>query len=57
MLHIKIKKDVSKNIPELLQDLGKQINIKEKIYVSNYHGFCRSILKNTVIDYILHCRI
>ena len=26
----KIKKDVSKNIPELLQDLGKQINIKEK---------------------------
>ena len=29
-----IKKDVSKNIPELLQDLGKQINIKEKIYVS-----------------------
>ena len=41
----KIKKDVSKNIPELLQDLGKQINIKEKIYVSNYHGFCRSILK------------
>lgn len=41
----KIKKDVSKNIPELLQDLGKQINIKEKIYVSNYHGFNKSILK------------
>lgn len=41
----KIKKDVSKNVPELLKDLGKQINIKEKIYVSNYHGLCRSILK------------
>lgn len=41
----KIKKEVSKNVPELLKDLGKQINIKEKIYVSNYHGLCRSILK------------
>lgn len=41
----KIKKDVSKNIPELLNDLSKQVKIKEKIYVSNYHGFCRSILK------------
>ena len=30
----KIKKDVSKNIPELLQDLGKQINIKEKLQPS-----------------------
>ena len=41
----KIKKEVSKNIPELLQGLCKQIDIKEKIYVSNYHGFCRSVLK------------
>lgn len=48
----KIKKDVSKNIPELLEGLNKQIKIKEKTYISNYHGFCRSILKK--YGYILH---
>lgn len=48
----KIKKDVSKNVPELLHGLSKQINIKEKIYVSNYHGFCRSILKK--YGHIIH---
>lgn len=48
----KIKKDVSKNIPELLKDLSKQVKIKEKIYVSNYHGFCRSILKK--YGHIIH---
>ena len=42
----KIKKDVSKNIPELLQDLGKQINIKEKIYVSNYRLLGEKIISN-----------
>ena len=41
----KIKKDVSRNIPELLKDIGIDIKIKEKSYVTNYHGFCRSILK------------
>lgn len=48
----KIKKDVSKNIPELLEGLNKQIKIKEKTYISNYHGFCRSVLKK--YGYILH---
>jgi len=41
----KIKKDVSRNIPSLLDGVGKEINIKDKSYVSNYHGFCRTILK------------
>jgi len=41
----KIKKDIINNVPELLGDFDKKINIKEKIFVSNYHGFCRSILK------------
>lgn len=48
----KIKKDVIKNIPELLDGFDKQINIKEKTYISNYHGFCRSVLKK--YGYILH---
>lgn len=48
----KIKKDVSKNIPELLDGFDKQINIKEKTYISNYHGFCRSVLKK--YGHVLH---
>jgi len=48
----KIKKDVIKNIPELLDGFDKQINIKEKTYISNYHGFCRSVLKK--YGHILH---
>lgn len=53
----KIKKDVSKNIPELLQDLGKQINIKEKYMYLIIMVSVEAFKKNTVIDYILHCRI
>jgi DNA helicase-2/ATP-dependent DNA helicase PcrA len=41
----KIKKDVSLQIPDLLKDTGLNINVSEKVFVSNYHGFCRSILK------------
>ena len=48
----KIKKDVIKNIPELLEGFDTQINIKDKTYISNYHGFCRSVLKK--YGYKLH---
>ncbi|MEF2712284.1 MAG: ATP-dependent helicase [Bacteroides uniformis] len=48
----KIKKDVSIKVPDLLSGLSRNINIKEKIYVSNYHGFCRSVLKK--YGYIIH---
>ena len=48
----KIKKDIINNIPELLDNSNKKINIKERIFVSNYHGFCRSVLKK--YGYKLH---
>lgn len=41
----KIKKDVSQQIPDLLKNKGLAVNINEKMFVSNYHGFCRSVLK------------
>lgn len=41
---LKIKKDVAQNLPNLLKKEEK-IKIEEKIYVSNYHGLCRRILK------------
>jgi len=39
----KIKKDVLKEIPALLDN--HKLNISDKLYVSNYHGFCRNILR------------
>jgi len=45
----KIKKDVLKEIPDLLNNDNFKIN--DKLYVSNYHGFCRNILRKN--GYIL----
>lgn len=39
----KIKKDVLKEIPSLLDNHNFKIN--DRLYVSNYHGFCRNILR------------
>lgn len=41
----KIKKDVAQQIPELLKNTDISIDINDKILVSNYHGFCRNVLK------------
>ena len=41
----KIKKDVTQQVPILLADTGLNINTSDKIFVSNYHGFCRNVLK------------
>jgi DNA helicase II / ATP-dependent DNA helicase PcrA len=41
----KIKKDVAKKIPILLDGTGLNVSISDKIYVSNYHGFCRGVLR------------
>ena len=41
----KIKKDVTQQVPLLLKDSGLNISTIDKIFVSNYHGFCRGILR------------
>lgn len=49
----KIKKDVVEQLPAILQtQTGKSISISNRIHVSNYHGFCRHILK--LYGYLLH---
>lgn len=48
----KMKKDVSSQIPDLLKDTGVNLDISEKIAVSNYHGFCRNVLRK--YGYLLH---
>jgi DNA helicase-2/ATP-dependent DNA helicase PcrA len=41
----KIKKDVNKQIPDLLQGWSPNFILGDKLFVSNYHGFCRNVLK------------
>lgn len=49
----KIKKDVSEQLPHLLQsDNSNKLRINDKLFISNYHGFCRHILKK--YGYLLH---
>lgn len=51
----KIKKDVIQNIPVLLSELGIEIDIKDKLLVSNYHGFARRLLKK--FGYLFHANL
>lgn len=51
----KIKKDVNKQLPDLLNNTGLNINVGDRIYVSNYHGFCRSVLRK--YGQILHSNL
>ncbi|KGP91756.1 DNA helicase UvrD [Pontibacillus chungwhensis BH030062] len=50
----KVKKDIKSKLPVLLQDAlkPKPKEIDGKVVVSNYHGFCRGILKK--YGYLLH---
>ncbi len=49
----KIKKDVAVQLPHLLySDENNPVKIGEKVFVSNYHGFCRHILK--LYGYMIH---
>lgn len=41
----KIKKDVTQNIPAIIPKMESSYSISDKIFVSNYHGFARRILK------------
>lgn len=41
----KIKKDVTQNIPNILEGTKSDFSISDKMLVSNYHGFARRLLK------------
>ncbi len=47
----KIKKDTLSQLPQLLTSINN-INVGEKIYISNYHGLSRQILRR--YGYLLH---
>jgi len=49
----KIKKDVSEQLPKLLElENSNPARINEIVFISNYHGFCRHVLK--LYGYIIH---
>jgi len=49
----KIKKDVSEQLPKLLEAGDfHPARINERVFISNYHGFCRHVLK--FYGYLIH---
>ena len=42
---LKIKRDVAEKLPVLLGTKNNPVSIGEKVTVTNYHGFCKIILK------------
>ncbi|HBQ28921.1 MAG TPA: ATP-dependent helicase [Desulfotomaculum sp.] len=49
----KIKKDVAEQLPKLLESGNFNLDrINEKVFIKNYHGFCRHVLK--LYGYLIH---
>ena len=42
---LKIRKDVAEKLPDLIQKDNNPVVVSERISVTNYHGFCKNILK------------
>jgi len=42
---LKVKREVAEKLPTLLNAQNSPIAIGEKVTITNYHGFCKSILK------------
>jgi DNA helicase-2/ATP-dependent DNA helicase PcrA len=42
---LKVKREVAEKLPELLGIQNSPIAVSEKVTVTNYHGFCKSVLR------------
>lgn len=42
---LKVKREVAEKLPKLMGAQNNPNLISEKVYVTNYHGFCRGVLK------------
>lgn len=42
---LKVKREVAEKLPEFLKTTNNPVSVSERITVTNYHGFCKSILK------------
>lgn len=52
---LKIRKDVAEKLPELINKNNNPVFVSEKISVTNYHGFCKNILKK--YGYIINSKL
>lgn len=42
----KMKKEVAENLPSILSDFPvSPVHVKNKVFATNYHGFCRKVLR------------
>lgn len=46
---LKVKREVAEKLPSLLGSQISPVAIGEKVTVTNYHGFCKGILKSMAI--------
>lgn len=42
---LKVKRDVAEKLPSLLGSKSNPVSLGEKVTVTNYHGFCKGVLK------------
>ena len=42
---LKVKRDVAEKLPSLIGTTNNPTSVSEKITVTNYHGFCKSVLR------------
>lgn len=42
---LKVKREVAEKLPALLGSQNSPVSLSEKVTVTNYHGFCKAILK------------
>ena len=42
---LKVKRDVAEKLPSLIGITNNPMSVSEKITVTNYHGFCKSVLR------------
>lgn len=42
---LKIKRDVAEKLPSLLSTQNNPISLSDKVTITNYHGFCKGVLK------------
>lgn len=42
---LKVKREISEKLPVLLDSKNNPVSVGEKVTVTNYHGFCKGVLK------------
>lgn len=42
---LKVKREISEKLPVLLGSKNNPVSVGEKVTVTNYHGFCKGVLK------------